>query len=126
MTDQRVFPYQLDKRWIGMFKVLGVSDSDGVELTSDAMLRATYGRLKVETPIANIHHTQISGPHRWWTAVGARLSFADDGLTFGTNHHTGLCIEFIEPIPKVLGFKKHSALWVSVRDPAALAAAIGV
>ena len=53
------------------------------------------------------------------------LSFVDDGLTFGTNHRAGLRIAFIQPVPRVIGFKDHSALWVSVADPEGLAAAIG-
>jgi hypothetical protein len=124
VSTSSVFPYRLDKRWVAIFKVLGVDEADGVTVTEDAMLKATYGRLSLSTPLSNIHHTEISGPHRWWTAVGARLSFADDGLTFGTNHHKGLCIEFIERVPKVLGKRDHSALWVSVADPEGLAAAI--
>ncbi len=43
----------------------------------------------------------------------------DDGLTFGTDRHRGLCIEFIEPVRKVIGMRNHSALWASVRGLAA-------
>lgn len=75
-----------------MFVVLGVRDTDGVDLTEDGMFRAKYGYFSVETPLDNIDHTEITGPHRWYTAVGPRLSFADDGLTFGTNHTSGLCV----------------------------------
>lgn len=108
-----------------MFLALGVSDRDGVDLTDDGLLRATYGRFSIETPLANVDHTLVTGPHRWYTAVGLRLSFTDDGITFGTNHESGLCIAFKEKIPRVIGFKDHSALWVSVSDPQGLAAAIG-
>jgi hypothetical protein len=108
-----------------MFTALRVSADDGVTLTDDGTLLATYGRWRVETPLANVDHTRVSGPHRWYTAVGMRLSLADDGLTFGTNHHRGLCIEFVERVPRVIGFRDHSALWVSVADPEGLAAAIG-
>lgn len=124
MNDQ-FFPYRLDNRWKAMFVVLRVGADDGVTITADGRLVATYGRFTVDTPLDNIDHTQVSGPHRWYTAVGPRLSFSDDGLTFGTNHQRGLCIEFIEKVPRVIGFKNHSALWVSVADPEALAAAIG-
>ena len=124
MSDDQTFPYRFDRRWAAMFAVLGVSDHDGVTI-DDEMLRATYGRVRVETPLANVDHTEITGPHRWYTAVGLRLSFADDGLTFGTNHRSGLCIAFVERIPKVIGLRDHSALWVSVADPEGLAAAIG-
>lgn len=108
-----------------MFAVLGVSSNDGVDITDDGQLRATYGRFGIETPLDNIDHTEVTGPHRWYTAVGLRLSFADDGITFGTNHNSGLCIAFKKKVPKVIGFRDHSALWVSVADPVGLAAAIG-
>lgn len=107
-----------------MFLSLRIRKDDGVTLTEDGLFKATYGWFSVETPISNINHTEVTGPHRWYTAVGARLSFADDGLTFGTNHHFGLCIEFINKVDKVLGMDDHSALWVSVAEPEALADAI--
>lgn len=124
MGHPTAFPYRLDRRWTALFKVLGVNDDDGVQLTEDGRLVAAYGRFQAETPLTNVSGTSVTGPHRWWTAVGVRLSFADDGLTFGTNHHQGLCTEFTEPIPKVMGFREHSSLWVSVADPEALAEAI--
>ena len=119
------FPYELDNRWSALFFGLGVGEKDAVELTDDGRLVATYGRVSVETPLDNIDHTLVTGPHRWYTAVGLRLSFTDTGLTFGTNHRLGLCIAFREPIKKVIGFKDHDALWVSVADPHGLADAIG-
>jgi hypothetical protein len=124
MSDQ-FFPYRFDNRWKAMFLALGVGSDDGVTITDDGRLVATFGRVKIDTPLDNIDHSQISGPHRWYTAVGLRLSFSDDGITFGTNHEHGLCIEFVEKVPKVIGFKDHSAVWASVADPEALAAAIG-
>ena len=108
-----------------MFTALRLRDTDGVTVTDDGRLVATFGFARVETPVDNVDHTEITGPHRWYTAVGLRLSFSDDGLTFGTNHQRGLCIEFVEPVRRVIGLRDHSALWVSVADPEALAAAIG-
>jgi hypothetical protein len=119
------FPYRFDKRWAALFLLLGVSDKDGVTITSKRELIATFGRFNVKTTLDNIDHTAVTGPHRWYTAVGLRLSFADDGITFGTNHRKGLSIAFVDKIPKVIGFRKHSTLWVSVADPEGLAAAIG-
>ena len=119
------FPYRFDKRWNALFFALGVDEKDGVTITGKGELIATFGRFKVKTTLDNIDHTLVTGPHRWYTAVGLRLSLTDDGLTFGTNHRKGLSIAFVEKIPKVIGFKKHSTLWVSVADPEGLAAAIG-
>lgn len=106
-----------------MFAGLRLGDDDGVTVSDETMC-ATFGRSKVETPRSNIVATLVTGPHRWWTAVGLRLSFADDGITFGTNHERGLCIEFAERVPKVIGLRDHSNLWVSVADPEGLAAAL--
>lgn len=119
------FPYLLDKRWSPLFFALGVSEKDGVKITAKGELIATFGRYKVKTTLANIEHTRVTGPHRWYTAVGLRLSLTDDGLTFGTNHRKGLSIAFVEKIPKVIGLRRHSTLWVSVADPEGLAAALG-
>ncbi len=117
------FPYAVDHRWAPLFTLLRIKDTDGVEV-SDGILRATFGRVSVETPIDNVDHTLVTGPHRWFTAVGLRLSFTDDSLTFGTNHQLGLWIDFIERVPKVIGVRDHSSLWVSVADPDGLAAAL--
>lgn len=118
------FPYAFDDRWKPLFKALGVTPDDGVTVTEDELI-ATYGRRRVRTPLANIKDAQVTGPHRWYTAVGLRLSFTDDSITFGTNHRKGLSIDLHEPVPKVIGFRDHSILWVSVADPEGLAAAIG-
>ncbi len=118
------FPYRRDDRWKYLFRALALRDDDGVTVGPDTM-RATFGRASVETPRSNVIGTEITGPHRWWTAVGLRLSFTDDGLTFGTNHLRGVCIEFEHKIPKVIGVRDHSALWVSVADPEGLATALG-
>jgi len=118
------FPYDMDRHWTPMFVALGVKDTDGVELTDDGTLKAKFGRVSVETPIANIDRTLVTGPHKWFKAVGLRLALTGDGVTFGTNHRRGLSIEFIERVPKVVGLRDHSSLWVSVADPDGLAEAI--
>ncbi len=118
------FPYRFDDRWKPLFAALGVRRTDGVTVTESELI-ATYGRFRVKTPLDNIDRTEITGPHRWYTAVGLRLSFTDDGATFGTNHEKGLSITFRRKVPRVVGFRDHSVLWVSVADCEGLAAAIG-
>jgi hypothetical protein len=125
-TDELFFPYRFDRRWQATFVTLRVKKDDGVTVTESGMLLAKYGRFKVETPLTNIDRTEVTGPHRWYTAVGLRLSGIDDSITFGTNHRLGLSIVFKENVPRVIGLKRHSTLWVSVADPEKLAAAIGV
>ena len=117
------FPYDFDKRFLPMWLGVGAFPRrDGVTITDDDRLVATFGVLRVNTPLDNIADAHVTGPYRWWTAVGPRISFADDGLTFGTNPHAGLCIHFHNKIRRVIGFRDHSALTVTVADPHALEA----
>lgn len=120
---ERHFPYRFDNRWAPVFIALGVRSSDGVTVT-DTELIATFGRAQVRTPLANIAAATVDGPHRWYTAVGLRLSFTDDGITFGTNHRRGVTLQFKEKVGKVIVRDGHSSLWVSVDDPEGLVAAV--
>jgi hypothetical protein len=112
-----VYPYAFDKRLIAFWGVFGVRPAkDAVTLTDDGRLVATFGFLKLETPLENIDGAHITRHYRWWTAAGARGSMKDDGLTFGTNANAGVCIHFREKVPSPLRRKGHSALTVTVED----------
>jgi hypothetical protein len=120
------YPYRFDQRFAAMWWPLGARPGrDGVTLTDDGNFVATYGRRRVETPRTNIDGAHVTRDYRWWTCVGIRLSFVDDGLTFGTNRDAGVCVHFLERIPRVLGRKDHSALTVTVEDVDGLVAALG-
>ena len=93
---------------------------DGVSVTDDGLFVATFGRKRLETPLDTVDGAHITRDYRWWTSVGVRLSFADDGLTFGTNSRAGVCMHFSEKVPAVLGRKDHSALTVTVGDVSGL------
>jgi hypothetical protein len=114
---ERVFPYAVDLKLAPFWAPFGVRPSkDGVKLTEDARFVATFGFLKVETPLDNIDDAHVTTGYRWWTAAGARLSFADDGLTFGTNVAGGVCVHFRERVRSALRPSGHSALTVTVAD----------
>lgn len=124
MTDA-FFPYEIADRARVPLKVFGVGAEDGVTVTDDTF-RAAFGRLKLETRRDNVPGAHITTGYRWWTSIGARLSFVDDGLTFGTNTRAGVCVHFAERVPKVIGFKAHSALTVTVADCDALVELLGL
>ncbi|MFN3214984.1 MAG: hypothetical protein ACE367_00635 [Acidimicrobiales bacterium] len=122
----RFFPYHCDRRFLPAWAPFGVRPGkDGVWLTDDDRFVATYGLLRLETTLDNVVGGHVTEGYRWYTAVGARLSFADDGLTFGTNRDRGVCVHFAEPVPRVIGMKPHSALTVTVADCEGLVEAIG-
>jgi hypothetical protein len=111
------FPYAVDKRLAPFWLPFGVRPSkDGVTITDDGTLRATFGFFKMETPLTNIDDAHVTRDYRWYTAAGARGSMVDDGLTFGTNAEAGVCIHFRDPVPSPLRRKGHSALTVTVAD----------
>lgn len=124
MAD-RFFPYDCDLRFAPLWGAAGVRPGkDGVTI-SDTTFRATYGLLKLETPLDNVVGGHLGEDYRWWTAVGPRLSLADDGLTFGTNTRRGVCVHFRDRVRKVIGPRDHSALTVTVEDCKGLLAVIG-
>jgi hypothetical protein len=111
------FAYDIDKRYLPvLLPFLLLPSKDGVTLTDEGSLVATFGLFQVTTPLANIVDVHITRNYRWWTAVGVRLSRADDGLTFGTNNRAGVCIHFEQKVPSRLRRSGHSALTVTVAD----------
>ncbi len=120
------YGYAIDKRYLPVLAPFLLRPSrDGVTLTDQGTLVASFGLLKIETPLSNITGAHITRNYRWWTAPGVRMSRVDDGLTFGTNHDAGVCIHFAERVPSPLRRKGHSALTVTVADLDGLTAALG-
>ncbi len=111
------YPYEIDDRFIPMLALFGFRPKvDAVTLGADGLFSATFGWFRVTTPATNIEGAHITRHYRWWTAIGARRSFADDGLTFGTNADAGVCIHFADKVPSFLRRQGHSALTVTVSD----------
>jgi hypothetical protein len=111
------FAYAVDNRLAPFWLPFALRPSkDGVTITDDGTFRATFGFLSVETPLTNIDEAHVTRNYRWWTAAGARGSWVDDGLTFGTNSKAGVCVHFREPVRSLLRPKGHSALTVTVAD----------
>ncbi len=119
------FGYAIDKRYLPvLLPFLLRPGKDGVTLTDEGSFLATFGLFKIATPLANITGAHITRNYRWWTACGVRMSRADDGLTFGTNHDGGVCVHFEERVRSPLRRSGHSALTVTVTDLERLATAL--
>jgi hypothetical protein len=113
----RHFTYAVDRRFLPVLLPVGFrSSKDGVTVTDSGDVKATLGVLTLRTRLDNIAESHITRNYRWWTAIGARRSFVDDGLTFGTNANAGVCIHFRDLVPSLLGRRGHSALTVTVED----------
>ncbi len=111
------FGYAIDKRYLPvLLPFLLRPGKDGVTLSDEGGFVATFGLFKIATPLSNITGAHVTRDYRWWTAVGVRMSRADDGLTFGTNRDGGVCIHFEDKVPSPLRRHGHSALTVTVAD----------
>lgn len=120
------FAYAVDLKFAPMWAPFGVRPKkDGVTVTDEGLVMTTFGFLHMETPLTNVDGAHITRGYRWWTAAGARRSFVDEGLTFGTNATAGVCIHFHEKVPSLLSRKGHTALTVTVSDLEGLVKALG-
>lgn len=113
----RFFRYAFDVAFAPMWLPFGVRPwRDGATITDDGLFKASFGFIRLETPLTNVTGAHITRDYRWWTAIGARTSFVDDGLSFGTNTKAGVCVHFAGKVRSPLSRKGHSALTVTVAD----------
>jgi hypothetical protein len=120
------FPFAFDRRFRLPLALLGVTPSRArVTVTADRLV-ARYGPWSLETGLDNVADVCVTRGYRWYTAIGARGSFADRGLTFGTNPDAGVCVRFRHAVPGLepFGLVRHPGLTMTVDDPDALAAAL--
>jgi hypothetical protein len=98
-------------------------DRTGVEV-DDERFTARFGPWLVSTRLANVLSAHVTGPYLVPKVIGGpRLSLADRGLTFATNARRGVCVQFVRPVRGIEPFGRyaHTALTVTVAEPAALA-----
>jgi hypothetical protein len=58
---------------------------------------ARFGPFKFRTALANIERWEISGPYRWYTAIGMRGTPGKPETTFGGSAHGGVALVLREP-----------------------------
>jgi hypothetical protein len=122
-TDQ--FPFAFDRRFRAPLRVLGVRPETAGVFVNDDGLRIVFGPWKVHTPLSNIAGVEITGGFRWFRVIGPHISFADRGVTFGTNAEEAACIVLRRPVPALLGERfPHPGVTVTVDEPRALKSAI--
>jgi hypothetical protein len=120
------FEFGFAERYRPMLRLIGVTPNTALVTVSDEELRVRFGRWRLSTPVDNIEGLEQSGDYRWFKAIGARGSFADKGVTFGTNTDRGVCVRFREPVSALLpgNVMAHPGMTVTVSDPDGFAAAL--
>jgi hypothetical protein len=120
------FEFAFAERYRPMLRLMGVTPNTALVTVSDEELRVRFGSWRLSTTIANIEGHERSGGYQWFKAIGARGSFADKGVTFGTNVDAGVCVRFHEPVASLLpgNVMAHPGMTVTVVDPDGLADAL--
>jgi hypothetical protein len=96
-----------------------------IDVTDDD-LRVRFGPWSLTTPRSNVAAVTRSGPYHWYRAIGARYSFSDGGVTFGTTTRAGVCVTFYDPVPGLLPFSliRHRGMTVTPKDVDGFVAAV--
>ncbi|HEX9032717.1 MAG TPA: hypothetical protein VF834_12810 [Streptosporangiaceae bacterium] len=121
-----LFEMAFDPRFRLPLAALGVSPATAHVTVTSGRLVACFGPWTCRTSPANVRAVHLTGPYRAHRAIGARLSRADHGLTFGTTTKRGVCLLLREPVPGIepLGVIRHPGLTLTVADPRRFAATV--
>lgn len=93
------FAFAFEPQYRGLLLPLGVTPGNSrVTITDDDVIAVRFGPWKLKVPVSNVAGTYVTADYRWYRAIGIRGSLADYGITFGTNTHGGVCVEFHEPV----------------------------
>ena len=120
------FEMAFDPRFRLPLAALGVTPATAhVTVTADRLV-ACFGPWTCRTTPANVRAAEVTGPYRWYRAIGPRLSLADHGLTFGTTPARGVCLLLRKSVPGIdpLGLLRHPGLTLTVADPDGFAATV--
>lgn len=117
------FAFDFEDKYRWMLALIGVKPSNAEVALDDERLLVRFGPWKLDTPVANLVGFETSGDYKWYRAIGARGSFTDRGLTFGTSTRRGLCVRFAEPVPALVpgDMMPHPGMTVTVLDVDGLA-----
>jgi hypothetical protein len=112
------FTFEFEPRYKMVLALLGVTPGTATVTLDDERVVVRFGPWSCETPVSNVREVCVTGPYRGYRAIGARGSFADRGLTFGSTTAGGVCMLFREPVRGLdpFGLMHHPGLTVTVAD----------
>jgi hypothetical protein len=117
--DAERFAFAFDPTYRRLSRVFGVTPASAWVEVGGGLLMARFGPWRVTTPLANVIGAEVTGPYAFIKTAGpARLAITDRGITFATNGHRGVRIDFRTPVPGLdpLRLIKHPELTVTVQD----------
>jgi hypothetical protein len=125
MTSVETFNFRFASSYRLPGLLFGITPRTARVTISGGRLEIRFGLWLLQSELANIIDTEVTGPYQFLKTAGpAHLSLADSGITFATNSDRGLCIRFRASVPAMdpLGILRHSAATVTVDNIERLAA----
>jgi hypothetical protein len=93
------FPLRLERSWRPWLWLWGVRPDNAHVDLDQRRLDARFGFYRLSTDLDNITEYRITGPYRWWSAIGVRLSMRGGDASFCGTARGGVCLRFREPVP---------------------------
>ena len=120
------FEFAFSPRWSRLLRLGGITPETTLVTLTDDEYRVRFGGWKLSTSLANCTGTCLTEGYAWFKAIGARGSFKDKGVTFGTSTDRGVCVLFAEPVASLVpgNLMKHPGCTVTVEDCEGLIAAL--
>jgi hypothetical protein len=116
------FPIRLTRAGWPILALFGVRPGAAhVRIDQDRLI-ARFGFSRAEFPLVNVERWDITGPYRWWRAIGLRGTLGQPEITYGGSAHGGVCLHLRTPVRIAgIGIRR---LYVTVDDLEGLAAAL--
>lgn len=122
-APQLRFPFRVDRRWKPLLLLWGVRPERAEISLADGRFLARFGPWRFETPLANVRDHAVTGPYRWWSALGVRLSASGGDGSFCSTADRGVCLRFHERV-RVARVLRMPAFTVTPADAEALSQAL--
>ncbi|MFN8619459.1 MAG: hypothetical protein U0869_26055 [Chloroflexota bacterium] len=122
--EEERFPIRIQRPFGPLLRLIfGVRPGERamVTLTADT-LDACFGWSRLHVPLADITSWDITGPYRWYTAIGVRRSIRGGDLTFGGSAHGGVQVRF--RVRPAFFFFRPPSFYFTVDDLEGLGAAL--
>lgn len=117
------YPLAIEPRWGALLRIWGVTPRRAFLRLDGDRLEARYGWWAIRTTLDNVEGWTLTGPYRWWRAIGLRSSWPFRDFAFDTNARQGICLRFRARV-RFGGIFRVATLTVTVAEPDALAAVL--
>jgi hypothetical protein len=111
-----VFPMAVEPRWRPLLLLWGVTSSRAAVRVDGDRLEARYGLWTLRTTLDNVERWTITGPYRWWRAIGLRSNWPFRDFAFDTNARQGVDLTFRTRV-RFSGILRARTLTVTVANP---------